>query len=210
MPRELVTHYQRQRLLEGMVAAVSEKGYADTSVADVLERAGVSRTTFYELFDDKLSCFLAAHETVVEELLNEVRAACDQDARWLDRARGALGRLLERLASEPALGRVGLVEITTAGPAGKRRYRAALQRFAHHVDEGLGQSELDLPSPNPERVAVGAVAAILLAEVKTGREKGLPGRLPEILFAFLVPLVGPEIASRQRALADRGLVQPDM
>ncbi len=63
LPGDLVRAIQRERLLVGMLRAVSELGYRVTNVQDVIERAGVSRPTFYEHFSNKDDCFLAAFDT---------------------------------------------------------------------------------------------------------------------------------------------------
>ena len=55
-----------------MIRVVGRKGYKETSVADVIEEAGTSRTTFYKYFDDKHDCFLAAYEMLVERVFDEV------------------------------------------------------------------------------------------------------------------------------------------
>ena len=62
LPREVVAQSQRERMLEAMIRVVAKKGYAATTIADVTKAAGVSRTTFYELFEDKEACFLAAYD----------------------------------------------------------------------------------------------------------------------------------------------------
>ena len=60
LSREEVVESQRGRLLRAMADAVADKGYAETSVAEVIARAGVSRETFYEQFSSKEDCF---HDT---------------------------------------------------------------------------------------------------------------------------------------------------
>src|SRR4051794_32391335 len=75
LAREVVAASQRGRLIDAIAHVVAEKGYARTTVADVIERAGVSRKTFYEHFRDKETCFLAAYDTGVEVLLATMRAA---------------------------------------------------------------------------------------------------------------------------------------
>jgi AcrR family transcriptional regulator len=52
---------RRDLILAAMIRVVGEKGYKQTSVADVIEKAGTSRTTFYKHFEDKHDCFLAAY-----------------------------------------------------------------------------------------------------------------------------------------------------
>src|SRR5215217_867026 len=98
----LVAASQRTRLLEAAGRAVADKGYAATTIDDFVRGAGVSKKTFYEHFDDKLDCFLAAYEAASDELYEHVRAT--QDGAAADdlvvrrlRAGGAL------LALEPVL-----------------------------------------------------------------------------------------------------------
>src|SRR3712207_4871654 len=74
-PREVVWQSQRDRLLAAMADAVAEKGYAKASVADVIERAGVSRKTFYEHFANKEECFLAASDAGDDLLLAAINDA---------------------------------------------------------------------------------------------------------------------------------------
>ena len=69
LPPEVVARSQRERLLEAAVRVVAAKGYAATTVGDLTKEAGVSRTTFYELFEDKEACFLAAYDNAVEALV---------------------------------------------------------------------------------------------------------------------------------------------
>ena len=66
---------QRERLIAAMLRAASELGYRDTNVQDVIERAGVSRPTFYEHFANKEDCFLAAFDTTAARLRESVGAA---------------------------------------------------------------------------------------------------------------------------------------
>jgi AcrR family transcriptional regulator len=73
----LVAASQRTRLLEGTGRAVADKGYAATTIEDIVRGAGVSKKTFYEHFSDKLDCFLAAYEAASDELLEHVRRAQD-------------------------------------------------------------------------------------------------------------------------------------
>src|SRR4051794_24535271 len=74
-PREVVWESQRGRMLAAMATAVGEKGYAEVAVADVIARAGVSRKTFYEHFENKQQCFLAAYDAGVEMMLGAIDEA---------------------------------------------------------------------------------------------------------------------------------------
>ena len=106
-----------------MVQAVAEKGYARVAVADVIERAGVSRKTFYEQFANKDECFLAAYDAGVDRLLGgDRRGARRAGARLAGgAARRAVEVYLETLAASPAFARAFLIEVLGAGPAALER-----------------------------------------------------------------------------------------
>jgi AcrR family transcriptional regulator len=106
------------------VRVVAAKGYGGMTIVDLTKEAGVSRTTFYELYEDKEACFLAAYDNAVEVLVRRGR----QGIRVRAGLAGAgpppgLAALLDALAEEPALARLSLVDIGNAGPAAQRRYR---------------------------------------------------------------------------------------
>src|SRR6476469_4725276 len=102
---------QRGRMLDAMAAAVAEKGYAATTVADVIARARVSRKTFYEQFRDKEECFLAAYDTGVELLLDTLRGVDVSALDVLEGARARTRAYLQTLAAEPAFARTFLIEV---------------------------------------------------------------------------------------------------
>ena len=198
LPPEVIARSQRERLLEAAVRVVAEKGYAATTVGDLTGAAGVSRTTFYELFGDKEACFLAAYDNAVDTLVRRVMAAYESEQRWPERARAGLEALLALLAEEPALARLSLVDVGSAGPAAQRRYRTAVQRLTPLFDEGrdFAPGGRGLP-PNTSRMAIGGVTGLISDELSTGRAAELPGLLSDVLFATLVPYIGPEAAARE-------------
>jgi AcrR family transcriptional regulator len=198
LPPEVVARSQRERLLEAAIRVVVEKGYAATTVADLTREAGVSRTTFYEHFEDKGACFLAAYDNAVDALVRRVGAAYESQERWPERARAGLTELLAALAEEPDLARLALVDISSAGPAAQRRYRAAVQRLTPLFDEGrdFAPAGRNLPA-NTSRMAIGAVTGLISDELVAGRAEYLPELLSDLLFATLVPYIGPEAAARE-------------
>jgi AcrR family transcriptional regulator len=193
-----VARSQRDRLLEAAIRVVAAKGFAATTIGDLTREAGISRTTFYELFDDKEACVLAAYDRAVDVLLRRIVAAYESEQRWPERARAGLAALLEALAEEPDLARLALVDIGAAGPAAQRRYRAALQRLTPLFDEGrdFAPGGRDLPA-NTSRMAIGGVTGLIADELRAGRATQLPERLPDVLFATLMPYVGPESAAEE-------------
>jgi AcrR family transcriptional regulator len=183
---------------------VSAKGYSATTIADLTGEAGVSRTTFYELFADKEACFLAAYDSAADALLRQIARAYEAEERWPDRARAGLATLLEALAADPAVARLALVDVAAAGPAAQRRLRAAVQRLTPFLDEGrdFAPGGRDLPA-NVSRMAAGAVVGLISDELVAGRADELPSLLSDLLFATLVAYLGPDAASREVGEAPR-------
>jgi AcrR family transcriptional regulator len=198
LPPEVIARSQRERLLEAAVRVVAHKGYAATTVADLTREAGISRTTFYEMFPDKEACFLAAYDVAVEALVRRVSAAFEAEEGWPRRARAGLAALLDALAEEPELARLALVGVSAAGPTAQRRYRAALQRLTPLFDEGrdFAPGGRGLPA-NTSRMAIGAVAGLISDELSENGAERLPDLLSDLLFATLVPYLGPAAAARE-------------
>jgi AcrR family transcriptional regulator len=198
LPPEVVARSQRERLLEATMRVVAAKGYAATTVADLTREAGISRTTFYALFADKEACFLAAYDNAVDGLVRRISVAYEGEERWPDRARAGLATLLEALAADPAQARLALVDVAAAGPAAQRRLRAAVQRLTPFFDEGrdFAPGGRALPA-NVPRMAAGAVVGLIVDELVAGRTDELPSLLSDLLFATLVPYLGPDAAARE-------------
>jgi AcrR family transcriptional regulator len=156
LAREVVAASQRTRLIDAMAQMVAEKGYPATTVADVVERAGVSRRTFYEQFDDKEACFLAAYDAGLEAVLRRIGEAVEVNpaAPWRERARAGVESFLALLASEPAFAQALQVDILTAGPAALDRRTGMLVMFGgiwRNVHDRARAEEPALP-PLPDEV----------------------------------------------------------
>lgn len=177
---------------------VAAKGYAATTIADLTGQAGISRTTFYELFADKEACFLAAYDSAADALLRRISKAYEAEERWPDRARAGLATLLDALAADPAMARLAFVDVASAGPAAQRRLRAAVQRLTPFFDEGrdFAPGGRSLPA-NVSRMAAGAVVGLISDELVAGRADELPSLLSDLLFATLVAYLGPDAAARE-------------
>ena len=127
---EHMVEIQRARMLAAMVEECASHGPARVTVAGVVERAGVSRRTFYEVFDDCEDCLLAALQEGLRRASGVVILAYRDGGSWLERIRAALVELLEFLDSEPIMGRLLIVGLASAGPRALelRRARACADR----------------------------------------------------------------------------------
>jgi AcrR family transcriptional regulator len=198
------TESRRQLILDAMVRVVGRKGYKLTSVADVIEEAGTTRTTFYKHFEDKQECFLAAYDQVVERVLGEVVASCNGSESWLERVRKGLETLVELFAVDPELARTAIVEVAAAGADARQRHWNAINRFTEFLEDGRDLAEgRELPD-NIALMAAGAVSGLIFDELLTGRAERLPELLPDLLFAMLVPYIGPGAATEEMRKAAAG------
>jgi AcrR family transcriptional regulator len=201
-PRDVVRDTQRARMLDAMLLAVADKGYARVVVADVIERAGVSRKTFYEQFANKEECFLAAYDAGVDQLLAAIDDALATLAPdWLGAARRAVEVYLARMAATPAFARACLIEVLGAGPAALARRDAVQRRFADQLAAIHRRARADIPEipalpPYTFRAAVGAVNELVTAHVLERGADTLPELTDPILDIHLALLVGRELAAR--------------
>jgi len=187
LSREQVEESQRARLLMAMVDAVASKGYANTSVADVLARSGVSRATFYEQFKDKEDCFRAAYETAAGQIatmmtngLMALLASGSQTGRrdpmeMLDRL---LAVYLNTLSSQPGLARTFLIEVYAAGPKAVEQRRASMERFIDIAVQALKDQPGPFGAGPDQRFAIGmlvnAISSLVTNLVGTGEYQRLP------------------------------------
>ena len=189
-----------------MAEAVASRGYASATVADVVERAGVSRKTFYEHFSDKEECFLAAYDAGVEVVLAAIRDARGADETWPGRLRARVRAYLETLAAEPAFTRTFMIEVFAAGEAALERRARVLDRFAGLLRELHEQARRDVPElPEvPDLVfaaSVGAVNELVTACVAEGRTADVTALEDTVVYLDVALFAGHEAAAALRPSA---------
>jgi AcrR family transcriptional regulator len=206
LPREQVTESQRTRIIQSMIEAVAARGYQETRVVDVVEGAGVSRATFYDLFDDIEDCFLESYDYVSARLFATVSDTFNEkpDAPWAERIRTSMAAYLGLLADWPEGARFAIVEVLAAGPNALVRRDAVLRQFTEFVEAGRNQSSLELPGITSVAI-VGGINELLYSEVLHGATARLPARLPDIVFWITQPFLGAEEAAAERERARASL-----
>ena len=174
LSRDEVEASQRLRILAGMAEAMAEKGYVDTTVADVIARAGVSRESFYRLFDSKAACFAAAFDVAAEVLLGRLVASVAPGDGGLDAFEQALSAYLDTLASEPAWSRLFIVEVHAAGPEALARRFAFQDRVVDAVADLVGD-------PFTAQLVVSALSSMVTRPLVEGDPDALRALGPPIL-----------------------------
>jgi AcrR family transcriptional regulator len=199
LPREAVTESQRKRIHRAMIEVVSARGYPDTRVVDVIGVAGVSRKTFYELFESKEDCFLVAYDLLIGNLLAEATDVFESQpgALWAERVGSALKVLLVQLARHPDEARFAIVEVLAAGPKALARRDSALRQFTGFLEPGRSETSVELPGITSLAVT-GGINEILFSEILHGAVAHLPSRLPDLMFWVALPFLGAEVAAAER------------
>jgi AcrR family transcriptional regulator len=201
-PRETAEKNQRERLFAAMVAAVDGKGYEATTVADLVDLSGVSRSAFYKHFDGKQACFLAAVEELVGPTLEKLGG--DESAPpGVERARQAFGELFRLIVSQPAAAKMCIVEVYGAGPEGAALVDRSMDQATELAVRMLAQVPEREGLPRELiRAIVGGIQKVIHKRLYRGQEEELPGLAPQLwewLFSYPVP-PGPLKATRRRTV----------
>lgn len=186
IPLDVVARNQRERLVAAAAEAYAEHGYADTSVAELARRAGISTATFYKLFAGKRECGLEAHRELLGRLLEEIDRACAKEAEWAAKVRAGIQTALELLAADPPTARLLTVEILGLGPEGAERNDAAVEAFAARLRAGR-EGGIDPSRPNAEWVLVAGISMLIGKRVMAGEAAALP-ELEDELVGLVIAL----------------------
>jgi AcrR family transcriptional regulator len=193
LPPELIRAIQRERLIVAMLSAVAELGYLGTNVQDVIDRAGVSRPTFYEHFSNKEDCFLAAFDTSAERLRKKMDTAIRKGGDvWRDRVRYALEALVRFAAGEPDTARTMVVEARAASSTAVMRRVELMDDFARCLDEQArellpaGQTQTPITASG----IVGGVESLLYSRLCRQEYEGLESLLPSLMYFVVLPYEG--------------------
>ncbi len=167
----------RTRLLEGMAQAAAAKGFADTTIADIVRAAGVSRRTFYEHFATRSECFIALYEAASHNTLLVLRKAIDPGHEWQTQLDSALLAYLASMAQNPALLRSLFVEILGLGADGlaaRRRVNQEICGFMLQVVNGAaGRGHKPALTEEMAVAVVGGINELVLRAIEQGRAEQL-------------------------------------
>jgi AcrR family transcriptional regulator/DNA-binding MarR family transcriptional regulator len=199
--RERVLEIQRARILAAMVEVSVERGAANATVAHVVERAGVSRRTFYELFADREACFLGAFDDAFARATRYVLDAYDPNAKWVERTRTALIAVLRFLDVDRAAGQLLIVGSLGAGHQALERRRRGIAQIIALVDEGRNQTKAgaELPHLTAEGI-VGGILSVLHSRLIDPDGGSLLGLTGPLMGMIVLPYLGPAAARRENAI----------
>ena len=165
MPPELVGRNQRERLIAAMAEVCGERGYAESSVAEVAKRAGVSTASFYGQFKDKRECMLASFEALFGRLLETIEGACEGVKEPGERLRAGAALAAAVLAADLPTARLLSVEIVAVGAEGVAAQQRAIERLAALLRAGDEQPRI----PDAAWTSAAALTALVAKRISEGK-----------------------------------------
>ena len=183
LPREAVAAHQRERLFKAMIEAVDEHGFLATTISDLVSRAGISRRSFYEHFQNKEECLLATYDEIVEHLVPRLTTAARSADGWSERLEAFIRELFEAVGDRPDLARLVCVEMGAAGAVGVERWAQGAAYMQRFLTDGFERAPGPGTIPDPvARAIVGALRKILYSRVRNERSsKTLKGDLLKLV-----------------------------
>jgi AcrR family transcriptional regulator len=149
-----------------MAHAVSRKGFADTTIGDIVAEASVSRRTFYEHFDSKAECLISLYSAASHNALKVLRDAIDPSHEWRTQVQTAMRAYFGFLASNPQMVRTLSIEILHLGAEGlaaRRRVNREIANFIVQTVNGGGRAKL---SPKLAMAIVGGINELVLEYIE--------------------------------------------
>jgi AcrR family transcriptional regulator len=202
----ILSNSHRERLLDSLARSCAKKGFAATTISDIVEGAGVSRATFYELFADKEACLAAAMDLALAEAAAQIVAAYSAEKPWATNIRKAAAAFLALLAERPAWARMALVEARASGGRAAELYGAGKQVAAALLDRGReGPISSGAPPSSATRAALAAAESLIVAQILAANTERLAELLPDIVYITTIPFLGREEALAQYETAERSL-----
>jgi AcrR family transcriptional regulator len=194
---DVVAAHQRERLFAATVGLVAKRGYRNTSIDHIVKAARVGYVAFYDLFDGKEDCFLAAFDRIVAETAAAFADAVAGEPEWPRQIAAALGCALDLMVADPKRARVALVEVQAAGPDAYVRYEEAVDRTVPKLREGraFNPDAAELSSMLEEAV-LGGILWVVHQRLVKGELKEAEPLLEEAIQIALSPYLGDAEARR--------------
>jgi AcrR family transcriptional regulator len=200
---EQVAHNQRRRLEVAMVESVARRGYAGTTLHELVQRAGVSKTTFYEHFDSKQECFLATFDEVVLQIAERVSTAYREEGDFRERLVRGLSAFMDLAVTEPEAVLLTAVESLTLGKVGLKRRERDSESFEVMIRQSFEHSPSNREvQPATVRAIAAGIRGVVYRRVRAGRPEELPDLVDGLVdWALAYQCAGGRIVKRAAAAA---------
>jgi len=188
----------RRRLLDGMVAAIRERGFRDSTIADVVRHARTSRRTFYEHFSSKQDCFVALLHESNAEMVRAIATAVDPHASWDVQVHQAIEAWIATAQSEPEVMLSWIREIPSLGDAARQLQRDTMEAFIVMIQALTDTPDLRAAGvvPPPRQFAVMLLGGLRELIATTVEDGGRVSSLVDVAVEATQALLGPRTTAR--------------
>ena len=182
-----------QRLLDGLARAIDERGFRDTTIADIVRYARTSRRTFYQYFSSKEECFIALLRQANGDMARAIEAAVDRHAPWQVQIGQAVEAWLTAAQAQPSLTLSWIRELPSLGAVARQLQRDTMAEFVTLIEALLDNEELRAAGitapPRPTVVMLLAGLRELIAMVV--EDGGRIDDIKDVAVDATVALLGP-------------------
>ena len=200
IPREAIEDDQRERLVAAIAEIAHESGLVEVSVSRIVEQAGISRKTFYELFENKAECVEFACEEAYGRLFQGVKRASEASGAWLDRLDRAMGALLDAAADNPLGAELYLIHARAVrGSVSEARCERGVETLAEAMQgarEAAGEEANRGLSGLSVEFSACAILWLVALQVRRGGAEGLAGMRGDLVRLVAESFLGVEGAVR--------------
>jgi AcrR family transcriptional regulator len=184
----------RDRLLDGLAASIGERGYRDTTVADIVRHARTSKRTFYEQFASKEECLIELLRKNNEGLIANIQAAVDPESDWQHQIRQAAGAYVDHIGSRPAITLSWIREAPALGVVARPLHRLAMEQLTDMLVDltdspGFRRAKLPPISRPLALILLGGLRELTALFVEDGRD---PGGITEPAITAATAILGPQ------------------
>jgi AcrR family transcriptional regulator len=183
----------RRRLLDGMAAAIDERGFRESTIADVVRHARTSRRTFYEHFASKQACFIALLRESNAEMVRYIAAAVDPHAPWRTQVRQAIEAWITCAQSQPAVTLSWIRETPALGDDARQLQREAIEAFIVLIQTLTDTAELRAAGivPPPRQFAIMLLGGLRELIATTVEDGGDVSDITEVAVEATTAMLGP-------------------
>ena len=184
---------RRQRLLDGLAASITEAGFRETTVADVVRHARTSRRTFYEHFSSREECLIALLADANRAMIQQISDAVDPRAPWALQVRQAIEAWIACAESEPAITLSWIRDVPALGAPARDLQRDAMEGFIAMTQRLTDTPELRAAgiSPPSRQLAIMLLGGLRELIATTVEDGGRAGDMTEVAVRASLALLGP-------------------
>jgi len=168
-------HPFRRRLLDGLADSIAERGYRETTIADIVRHARTSKRTFYREFSGKEECFIELLRTANEEMIAQIKSAVDPEAFWQDQIRQAMDAYVDSIESRPAVTLSWIRELPALGAAVRSVQRQGIVQLTEMLevitsDAGFRRAGIPPASPQLSVILLGGLRELTAVTVEDKKD----------------------------------------